>query len=213
MSTLTTQSDYDYQLKINAIDVKETNRHSLVEGIKLIGHSQQGEKAETLDTLNDLTIDSYQVDNGEIQRFTNNHIKLALTGLYQPAFELINAGSNDAQIIQQALIELVGYGAQLSLSTLRSQTPWGEVDGQLDLVLDKGAPLVNIIMNPYVLFDYMSGDARLILPISLLEEPLVADPLQLGVMTGFLEVKEETLNLQTSFQQGELTVNGRIVPL
>lgn len=213
LSSLSMQGDSEYQLKINTIDVKEESNQSLLQGINLTGHSQQGKQPETLDTLNDLTIDSYQVDNGEIKRFTNNRLKLALTGLYQPAFELINTGSNDAKIIQQALTELVGHGAQLSIPILQSQTPWGEVDGELNLLLDKGAPLMSIVVNPYVLFDYMSGDARLVLPVNLLEEPLVADPLQLGVMTGFLEVNEKTLNVQMSFQQGELTVNDRVVPL
>ena len=67
--------------------------------------------------------------------------------------------------------------------------------------------------NQYTLFDYMSGNASLVLPLSLLDEPAVAESLQMGLMTGFLEKNEQTLNLQTSFQQGELTVNGRVIPL
>jgi uncharacterized protein YdgA (DUF945 family) len=35
----------------------------------------------------------------------------------------------------------------------------------------------------------------------------------MGVMTGFLEVNDDTLNLQASFEKGELIVNGRVVPL
>tara|TARA_R110001583_G_scaffold7720_5_gene37897 strand:- start:3688 stop:4899 length:1212 start_codon:yes stop_codon:yes gene_type:complete len=213
IASLSIQDDYDYQIAIETLEVQQENTQSLIEGIQLTGNSQQGQKVDTLDTLNDLSINSYQIKNETIQTFTKNRLKLALTGLYQPAFELINTGSDDPQIIQQALNELVNHGAQLSLSTLSSQTPWGEIDGELDLVLDKGASLMDIIINPYILFDYISGDARLMLPVTLLDEPLLAESLQMGVMTGFLEVNEETLNLQTSFQKGELTVNGRIVPL
>jgi uncharacterized protein YdgA (DUF945 family) len=207
-----TLRDYDYQLKIDTIAMQKEKTQLLVEGIKLSGNSEQGQQDETLDTLNDLQINSYQIKNDKIQTFADNRLKFSLTGLYQPAFELIT-GSDDPAIMEQALAELVNHGAQLSLSTLSSQTPWGEVDGELDLVLDKGASITDIIVNPYVLFDYMSGKTRLLLPRILLDEPLVAESLQIGVMTGFLEVNEDTLNLQASFQKGELVVNGRVVPL
>ena len=59
----------------------------------------------------------------------------------------------------------------------------------------------------------MSGDARVVLPLRLLDEPAISEPLQLGIIAGFLEQNEQTLNLQTSFKQGELTVNGRVIPL
>jgi hypothetical protein len=209
---LSTQSDYDYQLKIKTIKVLQNKHHWLLEGIALQGISQQGQQ-KTVNTINDLIIDAYQINTGEIQTFTDNRLKLALTGLYQPAFQLLNTGSDDNQEIEHALIELVNHGAQLSLSQLNSQTPWGEVDGKLDLILDKGASLMDILVNPYILFDYMSGNASLVLPLGLLDEPALQEPLQMGLMTGFLEKSEQTLNLQTSFQQGELMINGKVIPL
>jgi len=109
--------------------------------------------------------------------------------------------------------ELVHHGAQLTLSQLTSQTPWGEVDGNLDLTLDKGASLTNIMINPYILFDHISGDASLVLPLGLLEEPEIAEPLKVGLASGLLVRGEQTINLQTSFQQGELKVNGKVIPL
>lgn len=212
VSELSTLSDYDYQLKIKTIKVLQDDHHWLLDGVALKGSSQQGQK-KTVNTTNNLIINTYQINTGELQTYTDNRLKLALTGLYQPAFELLNTGSDDDQEIENTLVELVNHGAQLTLSQLKSQTPWGEVDGQLDLVLDKGASLVDILINPYILFDYMSGNASLALPLSLLDESAVKEPLQMGLRTGFLEKKGQTLNLQTSFQQGELMVNGRVIPL
>ncbi|MCP5078716.1 MAG: YdgA family protein [Psychromonas sp.] len=213
ISLLTKQSDYNYRLKIAGISIQQDKQKSLLEGVLLKGRSQQGSKEETLDTSNELVIDSYQFNTNSKQSFTDNRIKLALTGLYQPAFELLSSGSDDNQEIENALTELVKHGAQLKLSQLSSKTPWGEVDGKLDLTLEQGAALTDIAINPYILFDYMSGDVSLVLPVNLLDEPTIAESLQMGLMTGFLEKNEQTLNLKTSFQQGELTVNGRVIPL
>ena len=210
---LSINSDYNYQLNIDKIVLQQDKSDSLLEGLILKGSSQKGQKKQTIDTTNELLLRSYQLNSSDLQTFTDNRLKLALTGLYQPAMELLNSGSGSSQEIELALIELVSHGAQLKLSQLKSQTPWGEVDGELDVVLDKGALLTDILFNPYILFDYMSGDASLVLPVSLLDEPLLAEPLQMGLMTGFLKQNAETLNLETSFHQGELTVNGRVIPL
>ncbi|WP_022942616.1 DUF945 family protein [Psychromonas hadalis] len=210
---LAKQDDYDYQLKIEKIVYQQDQQRSLLEGFYLKGNRQQGEKNSTIDTSNELRIKHYQFNTDNKQIFTQSHIKLDITGLYQPAFELLNSGAGNTQEIEEALIALVNHGAQLKLAQLSSQTPWGEVNGKLDLVLDKGTPLTDIIINPYLLFDYMSGDASLLLPVSLLGEPLLSEPLQMGLRSGFLQKNVQTLNLQASFQQGELIVNGRVIPL
>jgi len=206
------QSDYDYKLTVDSIDLQQKNNHSLLKGLQLIGSSRQGKTEKTIDTSNEILLRSYQFNNGIQQNFTDNHLKLVLTGLYQPAFELLNQGG-DAQDLENALVELIDNGAQLTLSELNSETPWGEVDGQFDLTLDKGTPLIEVLVNPYILFDYISGDLSLVLPAMLLNEPLLAESLQMGLMTGFLEHNEQTLNLDTSFLLGELIVNGRVIPL
>lgn len=210
---LSLQSDYDYKLTVANIEVNQESNHSLLEGLQLIGSSRQGKVEKTIDTSNELLLHSYQFNNGIQQTFTNNSIKLLLTGLYQPAFELLNQGTSDQQELEDALVELINNGAQLTLSQLNSTTPWGEVNGQFDFTLDKGASLLDILVNPYMLFDYVDGDLSLVLPAMLLNEPLLAESLQMGLMTGFLEHNEQTLNLETSFQQGELIVNGRVIPL
>ncbi|PKF61532.1 hypothetical protein CW745_09345 [Psychromonas sp. psych-6C06] len=206
-------SEYDYNLIVEKIEFEQKKNHSLLENILLRGVNQRNNEQKTIDTINELRIGSYRWNKDKHHTFTNNNLKLAVNGLYQPAFEILNTGSNDSGEVETALIELVFHGAQLTLSQLNSQTPWGEVDGDLDLTLEQGAALVDILTNPYILFDYISGDARLVLPVSLLQEPLLTEPLQIGVMAGFLEQNEQTLNLETSFHQGELIVNGRVIPL
>lgn len=213
LADLSQPNDYDYKLIVDNIEIKQKNSHSLLEELQLIGRSRQGIVEKTIDTSNELLLRSYQFNNGLQQMFTNNSIKLALIGLYQPAFESLNRGADDEQEFEDALVELVNNGAQLTLSQLNSNTPWGEVDGQFDFTLDKGASLVDIMINPYVLLDYIEGDLSLVLPATLLNEPLLAESLQMGLMTGFLVHNEQTLNLETSFQQGELIVNGRVIPL
>jgi len=213
LADLSQPSDYDYKLIVDNIEIKQKDSHSLLEGLQLIGRSRQGKVEKTIDTSNELLLRSYQFNNGLQQIFTNNSIKLALIGLYQPAFESFNQGADDAQEFEDALVELVNNGVQLTLSQLNSDTPWGEVDGQFDFTLDKGASLVDIMINPYVLLDYIEGDLSLVLPATLLNEPLLAESLQMGLMTGFLLHNKQTLNLETSFQQGELIVNGRVIPL
>jgi len=213
LSKRTKQSDYNYQLEIAHITIQQGQKNSLLEGVSLKGHSQPGSQKETIDSSNELVVDNYQFNTSNKQSFTDNRIKLVLTGLYQPAFELLNGGSDNTQEIENALDELVKHGAHLQLFQLSSTTPWGDVNGKLDLTLERGVVLTDILINPYMLFDYMSGDASLVLPLSLLDEPAIAESLQMGVMTGFLEKNAATLNLKTSFQQGELIVNGRVIPL
>jgi len=210
---LANASDDDYQLSIEKIVMRQGSRHSILQGLTLKGHSKAGKTEKTIDTRNELLLESYQFNHQEKQTFNNSRIKFSLTGLYQPAFDLLNNGSDNHQEVESALVELIHNGAQLTLSQLNSQTPWGEVDGKFDITLAKGASLVDIMTNPYILFDYMSGDASLVLPTNLLTEPTLTEPLQMGLMTGFLLQKEETLNLETSFHQGELIVNGRVIPL
>ncbi|GLS90700.1 hypothetical protein GCM10007916_17670 [Psychromonas marina] len=207
------QSDYDYKLIVDSVEIQQENNYSLLQGAQLTGSSRQGKVEKTIDTSNELLLRAYQFNNGIQQTFTDNRLKLSLTGLYQPAFELLSQGTGSAQDIESALIELVGNGAQLTLSELNSTTPWGEVDGKFDITLDKEAPLIEILVNPYILLDYVSGDLSLALPATLLDEPLLAESLQMGLMTGFLLHNEQTLSLDTSFLLGELIVNGRVIPL
>jgi len=203
----------DYQLTVEKLNVQKGAHRSILENFSFKGNSKPGKEDKTIDTNNELLLGSYQINDGTKRTFTDNRIKFSLTGLYQPAFELLSSSADDSGELEKAFIELIYNGAQLTLSQLSSQTPWGEVDGQFDITLDSGASLESIAVNPYILFDYINGDASLLLPSSLLDEPILVEPLQMGIMTGFLAQGEQTLNFETSFQQGELIVNGRVIPL
>jgi hypothetical protein len=196
-------SDYDYQLAVENVELLQEANQSILNGILLTGRSQKGEVEKTIDTYNELLIDSYLFDDGMKQRFTDNRIKLALTGLFQ----------SESGINSQSINELFSRGAQLTLSQLSSKTPWGTVLGSFDFIFDPGTPLMEATENPYILFDYMNGEADIVLPIALLDEPSVSEPLQLGLMTGFLLQDDQTLHFEMSFLQGEWIVNGRVIPL
>ena len=64
-----------------------------------------------------------------------------------------------------------------------------------------------------MLLDYIAGNAHLSLPVALLDEAKFGESLSMAVMTGFLKQQEQKLILDTQFEQGELTVNGRVIPL
>lgn len=206
-------SDFSYLLKVATLSLQEQESLSLVQGLSLKGNSELHEELGTVDTMNELDIELYQVDNDEQQLFSNNRLKFSLAGLSQPAFESLNSGTSDELQLAVALNDLIYHGARLTLSQLSSKTPWGEVEGAFDLTLQRGAALGNIAANPYILFDYMNGYANLALPLALLDEPQFAQLLLMGIDSGFLEQNEQTLNLETSFQQGELVVNGHVLPL
>lgn len=210
LGSLFTQQDYEYQLKIAQFELQEGRNYSLLNGVHLKGSSQQGQGDGTIDTSNELVVDEYQVEQ---RIFKDNHLTLAITGLYQPAFELLSRGSGNSQEVETALIELFNHGAQIKLSKLNSQTPWGEFDGMLDLTLAEGASLMDVVVNPYMLFDHVTGDVSLMLPASLLAEPDFAYILQTGVVTGFLQEDSESLNMKSSLHQGEFIVNGKVIPL
>jgi len=203
----------DYYLIIKELFVQQAESHSLLENFILKGRSEQGKGDQRIDMHNEVELGAYHINGFTQKTFTDNRMAFAVTGLYQPAFSLLNGDSADKREIESALVELVQNGGQVTLSELNSQTPWGEVDGAFDITLDQGASLIDIVANPYILLDYIDGDASLALPAALLDEPTLADPLEVGVMTGFLLQEGESLNLQTSFQQGELVVNGQVIPL
>ncbi len=206
-------NEYDYFTEIGKIVIQQESAQSQLQGLELRGSSRSGEQTDTIDSSNEWKISSYQIANGTEKVFTNNHIKLDIKGLYSPALNLLSSGSGDQQEVGKALTELMAHGAQLTLSKLSSQTPWGAVDGYLTITLQQGATLSEVVVNPFMLLDYVSGNGNLFLPEALLEEPTLSESLKMGLMTGFLKQQDQKLSLETQFEQGELTVNGRVIPL
>ncbi len=206
-------TEYEYRTKINKLVIKNSDNLSTLENLQLNGSSHIGSKQDTVNTSNEWRLASYQVGNDAKQVFTDNHIKLDIKGLYSPAFEILSSASEDQLKVEQALTDLVAFGAQLNLLTLSSQTPWGKIQGNLEVDLHKGTPFLQIMNHPFMILDYISGDANLSLPAALLSEPVLAEPLQMGLMSGLLKREEQVLTFQTELKQGELTVNGQVIPL
>jgi hypothetical protein len=69
--------------------------------------------------------------------------------------------------------------------------------------------------NPFTLMDYVNGNGNgnIALPKTLLNEPIIAEPLQVKMMTGFLILDGNKWLFETQLVQGELVVNGKIIPL
>ena len=212
-SALPIGNEYDYFVEIAKVVIQQKNIQSQLQGIELQGSSRSGGQADTIDSSNEWKVASYRIDNGAEKVFTDNHLKLDIKGLYYPALSLLSNASDDQLQVEKALSELMRHGAQLTLAKLTSQTPWGEVDGSLDITLQQGAILSEIAVNPFMLLDYISGNAHLFLPEALLQLPALSELLRMGLQSGFLKRQEQTLSLETQFEQGELTVNGRVIPL
>ena len=212
-SYLPTFNEYDYIAAIAKVVIVQGKERTELQGIELQGNSHIGEKENTLDTSNEWQVETYLVDNGEENVFTDNYLQLDLKGLYSPALVLLHGVAGDPQAVAKGLSELVAHGGELSLKKFTSQTPWGEVSSGVDLVLQEGSNLSEIIDNPFALLDYTSGSANLLLPESLLKLPALSNYLQIGLQSGLLEREAQVLTLQTQLERGELTVNGRVIPM
>ncbi|WP_415225681.1 DUF945 family protein [Psychromonas sp.] len=212
-SSLSAHNEYDYFAEIANVTIQQEDFQSLLQGIELQGSSSEGKQLDTVDTSNEWKVALYEVGSGSKRVFTNNHIKLDIEGLYSPALHILSAASEDSQQVEKALSALLIHGAKLTLAKLNSQTPWGDVTGYLSVTLQPGALFSDVALNPFALLDYVTGKANFLMPAGLLEEPHLSEPLQMGLRTGFLKMQEQMLSFETQFKQGELTVNGRVIPL
>lgn len=212
-SSVAAHHEYDYFAQIAEIAIAREDSHSLLQGVELQGRSSHGRQGATIDTSNQWKVALYEINSGSRRVFTDNQIKLDIEGLSAPALNMLSATSEDPRQVEKALSALLVAGAKLTLSTLRSQTPWGEVTGYFSVTLQPGALLTEVVANPFALLDYVTGNAHLLLPVGLLEEPQLSEDLQMGLVTGFLEREAQTLSFETQFEQGELTVNGKVIPL
>jgi|GEM_PF-2320259 len=212
-SSLSAHNEYDYFAQIANIVIAREGAQSLLQGLELQGSSRYGEQPDTIDTSNEWKVAFYQNGSDSKQVFTDNQVKLDIEGLYSPALHLLSTASKGSEQVEKALSALLAHGAKLTLTKLNSQTPWGKVTGYFSVTLQPGALFTEIVFNPFALLDYVSGNANLLLPAALLKEPRLSDSLKMGISTGFLKREAQTLIFETQFEQGELTVNGRVIPL
>jgi len=212
-SSASTHNEYDYFAQIAEIAITQEDAQSRLEGVELQGRSGHGKQGATIDTSNEWKVALYEINSGSKRVFTDNQIKLDIEGLSTPALNMLSATSEDPKQVEKALSALLVAGAKLTLSKLSSKTPWGEVTGYFSVTLQPGALLTEVVANPFALLDYVTGNAHLLLPVGLLEESQLSEDLQMGLVTGFLKREGQTLSFETQFEQGELTVNGKVIPL
>lgn len=213
LSTFKTTQQYEYSLSIAELDFKNSGYHSNAQGVDFKGINQLTNNGQHFNTSNEWRMASYHIDDGQKSIFTDNHLKLNIYGLSTAAFARLNNEVVSDKDIAQTLSELVSYGLQLYIPDISSQTPWGEVGGALDITLHENAILTEIVSNPFVLLDYTHGSANVHLPENLLHQKDAAPILQIGLQTGFLQRKDDTLSVHTLLEQGELIINGNVIAL
>lgn len=204
---------YSYVMTIASILMQQSALKSEWQGLHLKGRSTANRPANRVNINSDWKIAHYQFTGENQKIFTDNHINLDLNDLYMPSIDALTHEVGSVEQLEQAFTELLSNGAQISLSKLSSQTPWGEVLATMNVTLDQGASFSEMLDNPFTLMDYIDGQGKITLPQSLLKEPMVSEPLQIGMMTGFLILDGRNLLFETQFDQGVLVVNGKIIPL
>ena len=213
MAPLTLAGQYDYSVEIAEAVIQQSSSHTQLQGVALQGSIRPDEKANTLDSRNDWQVALYQLDNDPEKAFTDNYLKFNFQGLSAPALNQLSVAGTDQARTSKALAELMRHGVQSVHSQLHSTTPWGEVHGQWNISLQQGAELSEIAANPFMLLDYTSGKGSLLLPGALLKLPDLAEILQAALENGLLQQQQRMLSLEVQLEQGELTLNGRVIPL
>ena len=216
VNTENTNWEYDYKLAIGNLlqaDIKQNKVTSIFEGVRLKGGSKSGEGLDKINTHNELSIDRYQFGSDASLAFLNNTLDVYIDGLYQPALNILNENAQINEQTQGALSALINHGFNLSLSNLHSETPWGNVDAEFNYSLKEGAILPDLMRNPYSLLDFGEGDINVSLPKVFLNLPGIGDLLVSFLNSGLIKVEDQTLKLNGNYKDGELVVNGSIIPL
>ncbi|MEH6453428.1 MAG: DUF945 family protein, partial [Psychromonas sp.] len=206
-------NQYSYLMTISSIFLQQDGFKIKWQGVDLKGGNLQSMKQDRVDIRSDWKVAQYQFGTVDQKVFTDNHIKFDLNSLHIPSINNLASHAQSVAEVEKALSELLSNGAHISLSTLTSQTPWGKLDASMNFTLEQGASFREMLDNPFTLMDYLDGNGKVALPKRLLAEPVVSEPLQIGVMTGFLVSDGSSLLFETQLEQGELMVNGKIIPL
>ncbi|WP_354623021.1 DUF945 family protein [Psychromonas sp. MME2] len=205
--------EYEYLVEIAKMTAKQAHRVIRVEEIKWQGKSYLSDKGENINSDNELSMGRYQIGQDNSHLFTDSRIKINVKGLSAAAFERLTHDRVSEQDIARTLSDLFAYGVQLTIADLSSQTPWGAIDGGLDLTLQEGAVLTEVLGNPFMLLDYVTGSINLQLPEKILQQSDLKPLLRAALQAGFLREEGQSLHFQTQLQLGELTVNGHNIPL
>lgn len=202
--------NYQYHSKIESIELKEASSRLAAKVVWLQGDSEVSADKLTLNTQNNLKIADYW--DGE-KLFSDNQFNLSLSGLNLAELSRLKSGSQQPDEIQQALQDIFKRGAHIDLKDLRSITPWGGIVGHVNMVLQPGGNLMEVVVNPLNLIDYLDGELSLSLPKKLLSLSDIGTFLKVGVESGLLEQIDERLLLHSSLDRGELVINGNVIPM
>ena len=202
--------NYQYELQLNQFDFFRSLQHLSLKKIVLQGKSTVSQDNLTVDTESDWKID--EIHNGQ-QVFHQNQVILLLSKLNIDALYRFKASLNAQGFSPSALSQLMSLGAHIDLQKLHSETPWGEVNGKLLMDIQKGLNASDIQKNPLSLIDYTNGHLNLNLPQGLVQQPTLSSFIQMGVNSGVLQPQGEQLSLETSLDRGELTINGKVIPM
>lgn len=202
--------DYQYKAEIEEFKFIQSPQHLSMKAIELAGKNQAGKDKLTVNTDNTWKVKEFQ--NGQ-QLFMNNHIKLSLSELNLAALSKLKASIANPRLLLQELTRLASLGGHINLQTLQSDTPWGRVDGQLIMDIQRGLAATEISNNPLSLIDYSNGELSLSLPQALLQQPDVGNFVKMGIQSGVLKKQQQQLTLQASLDRGELMINGQVIPM
>lgn len=179
---------------------------------------KKGQKANTLDTLVAITVGNYVISADEVLAFSNSELEINVNGLDEAALVELSQlqqypDSMDDALVQQLLLDLAGKGANVAISKLNSQTPWGDVSANLMIDLPPGAVDKTVMMAPQSALGLISGNANARLSNKILQAPGIGDQLNFAVMMGILTPQGEELVLEGSLNNGQLVVNENTFPL
>ncbi|MEG3754848.1 DUF945 family protein [Psychromonas arctica] len=202
--------DYQYQIDIGEFDFQRADKQLTLQQAKLNGASTTADDRLTLSSKNAWEVKTIQ--NGP-QTFTDTQFSLALNKLNIAALNELKMNIDDPSIRRQSLSYLMSLGVGVELKKLSSKTPWGEVNANLQVDVQKNVALQNITNNPLMLIDYSNGSLNVNLPNTLLGQPEFAGLLQVALNNRILDEDEGKLSLQATLDRGELTVNDRVIPM
>jgi len=202
--------NYQYQVHLGQFHLQRAEQQLQLKSLRLAGQSEIGQQQQTVNTVSDWRIK--ELKNGT-EVFTDNHIKLLLSGLNVAALQDLKSSLERPHLIKQRLGDVLSLGGKVTLQTLRSNTPWGELNADLELNIQRGEGLAGVMDNPLALIDYSNGELNVSLPEKLTQQPNVGGFIQMGIASGILQQQDQQLTLNASLDRGELKLNGQVVPM
>ncbi|MCE2573619.1 DUF945 family protein [Motilimonas eburnea] len=209
---------YDYLFSLGEGQVRSSEINVDFTQMSMQTAFKQGQKPQTLDTLVALKVGNYVISAHEVLAFSNSELEINVNGLDEAALIELSQlqqypDSIDDALVQQLVLDLAGKGANVAISKLNSQTPWGDVSANLEIDLPPGAVDKTVMMAPQSALGLLTGNANARLSGQILQAPGIGDQLNFAVMMGILTQQGEDLVLKGSLKDGQLVVNDNTFPL